>query len=453
MATRIEKTDLARDALYYKVNTMIDEVNTKIDNKDSLPSQTGKAGKFLTTDGTNASWGEVKQIKIKQDLTNPSADTVPSTKAVKDESSRITTLMNTKVSNCITYIPQDIKLELNNGTLTLKAGSKVYVPNGKNADGSNKFDVVVIESDISLTQGWGSSQTFLLFYDINGSRLRIYDTGRCYSGTTSVSDGAYYNTNDNKLYVYDGGSLNFTASLPIAIITGQSPTITSIDQVFNGFGYIGSTVFALPGVKGRIPNGRNADGSLKSIVISNDSVKTSTFPVVSTHTSINIGLTTDAVIDLNFFTYYEKENIMKNLQQSLVQEVNCATLDVNNGIITSFNPKTVFHALDYNDKSTISGWSMPSSEYIDLTLGSSGTFYIAPTNGYFYFRGAATAANQYIDMENQTSKYRLQTNAPGGRIFCTQIISARNGDMVRISYTLRGQIDGFRFIYAEGENS
>ena len=52
----------------------------------------------------------------------------PSNKAVKDESSRITTLMNTKVSNCITNIPQDIKLELNNGVLTLKAGSKVYVP-------------------------------------------------------------------------------------------------------------------------------------------------------------------------------------------------------------------------------------------------------------------------------------------------------------------------------------
>ena len=98
MATRIKKTDLARDALYNKVNTMIDEVNTKIDNKDSLPSQTGNAGKFLTTDGTNASWGKVKQIEIKQNLTNPSADTVPSTKAVSDESSRIVSIMDNKVS-------------------------------------------------------------------------------------------------------------------------------------------------------------------------------------------------------------------------------------------------------------------------------------------------------------------------------------------------------------------
>ena len=66
MVTRIEKSDLARDALYDKVNVMIDEVNTKIDNKDSLPSQTGKAGKFLTTDGTNASWGDAVAIILRQ---------------------------------------------------------------------------------------------------------------------------------------------------------------------------------------------------------------------------------------------------------------------------------------------------------------------------------------------------------------------------------------------------
>lgn len=66
MVTRIKKTDLARDALYEKVNTMVDELNTKIDNKDSLPSQTGKAGKFLTTNGTNASWSDTVAIILRQ---------------------------------------------------------------------------------------------------------------------------------------------------------------------------------------------------------------------------------------------------------------------------------------------------------------------------------------------------------------------------------------------------
>lgn len=48
-----------------------------------------------------------------------------------DTKQDISTAINyNNISNCITEIPQDIKLELNNGTLTLKAGSKVYVPNG-----------------------------------------------------------------------------------------------------------------------------------------------------------------------------------------------------------------------------------------------------------------------------------------------------------------------------------
>ena len=165
MATRIEKTDLARDALYNKVNTMIDEVNTKIDNKDSLPSQTGNAGKFLTTDGTNASWGKVKQIEIKQNLTNPSTNTVPSTKAVSDESSRITTLMNNKVSkygdtmtgnliingNIPAYILQDSTLDLSQ-TFTDNRNDSFLLERDKNGrDGGfitfrhDKYDANITE--------------------------------------------------------------------------------------------------------------------------------------------------------------------------------------------------------------------------------------------------------------------------------------------------------------------
>ena len=60
-------------------------------------------------------------------------------------------LTNNNISNCITEIPQDIKLELNNhGTLKLKAGSKVYVPNGFESDGSNRFDEIVIENNIRV---------------------------------------------------------------------------------------------------------------------------------------------------------------------------------------------------------------------------------------------------------------------------------------------------------------
>ena len=42
-----------------KHNTDYEVLNTKIDNKDSLPTQSGNSGKFLTTNGTAASWVDV----------------------------------------------------------------------------------------------------------------------------------------------------------------------------------------------------------------------------------------------------------------------------------------------------------------------------------------------------------------------------------------------------------
>lgn len=359
MATRIEKTDLARDALYDKVNTMIDEVNTKIDNKDSIPSQTGNAGKFLTTDGTNASWGEVKQIEIKQDLTNPSADTVPSTKAVSDESSHITTLMNTKqdkstavnytnVTNCITEIPQDIKLELNNGTLTLKAGSKVYVPNG-----AGVFDTLNIARDITLTQGWGTVEKCALCI-YGGNDLAIMSANRCVSGSSdsiSGTDHWYYDTTNNTIRFVsgDGTTRQTQMSLTIAIITmtGNNANVASIDQVFNGFGYIGSTVFALPGVKGLIPNGRNADGSLKNIEFTVDKVISKTYPTNVGTAWLALNATDLGVVN---FTYNEESNYVYN-NNNIVPYINKAAYLIvdSSGKITSLTPKTVFHALDYNE--------------------------------------------------------------------------------------------------------
>jgi hypothetical protein len=37
-------------------------IQTQIDNKSALPSQTGNTGKYLTTDGSSASWGTLNAI-------------------------------------------------------------------------------------------------------------------------------------------------------------------------------------------------------------------------------------------------------------------------------------------------------------------------------------------------------------------------------------------------------
>lgn len=127
--------------------------------------------------------------------------------------------------------------------------------------------------------------------------------------------------------------------------------------------------------------------------------------------------------------------------------------------ITSFEPYTVDSVANSNasnfsqaGRSYLSGLGMPSGRYIDLTLGASGSTYTAPANGYFYLGKAATAAGQYVDMFNTISKYRLQGQAMSAGSYCLITVPARKGDVVKINYNVAGAIEGFYFIYAEGEN-
>ena len=371
----------------------------------------------------------------------------PSNKAVKDESSRITTLMNTKISNCITEIPQDIKLELNNGTLTLKAGSKVYIPNG-----TGVFDVKNITSDLTTTETGNDKYILTIRSDGN---LRKWQLMNCFSGSTAPTGVQYplwYDTTNNLMKTSQNGGQTWSSgdSFPLCIFTVSSGAISSIDQVFNGFGYIGSTIFALPGVKGLIPNGRNADGSLKSIEITLDKVLTfDSFAINSFEPQmllLDSALNIQGPTTIRTISYNETENYTtyNNTNQSWLPIIN---LIYNDNKITSFTPKTVFHALDYNDKSTISGWSMPSSRYIDLTLGASGSTYTAPANGWFSIAKRSGATNQYLGLTSNGLEVTVYYDSG---MVARNFIPCKKGGTITVNYNMTGYTQFFRFIYAEG---
>ena len=251
-----------------------------------------------------------------------------------------------KITNCITEIPQDIKLELKDGTLTLKAGSKVYVPNGVGV-----FDEVMISSDLSTT-GFHDGQIMIFAQCSSLSSTSINAitevlVSNAKSGT-SPEVSLYYNTSLNMIYRYTSSSAyDLRFALPIAICTRTSGKITSIDQVFNGFGYIGSTVFALPGVKGLIPNGRNADGSLKNTEFTTSRANTKT---LSNITAINTNIRIYSNNVGGGLLYYDLiKNINTNSAGDVLLCVNAGNADIESGRITSFTPKTAFHAVDYND--------------------------------------------------------------------------------------------------------
>lgn len=354
---------------------------------------------------------------------------------------------STNVTNCITEIPQDIKLEFTGSNMILKAGSKVTFGDGTsitiNVDKNIPFTITSADKYVVCYTKYSNSLT----YNRLGSQTA--------SGTTTPTSGywMYYNTTDKKVYDINNGVNAGELSLPLCIFSSDTSSITSIDQVFNGFGYIGSTVFALPGVKGLIPNGRNEDGSLKNIEFTTENVLIRTFSAniktVTYITSGGIYVSSQRVFD------FEKNAYVENGSLVYQTELTKVTTD-SNGQITLFKPKLSYRAVDYSDSSWLSGLGMPSSKYIDLTLGASGATYTAPANGYFFFEKQAGVVGNYYCSVYRTAPSFIRyawfdtpsVNSDRIAVLCPVL----KGDIIGIDYTITGETKYFRFIYAEGEN-
>ena len=262
-----------------------------------------------------------------------------------------------KISNCLTKIPQDINLELSSaGTLTLKAGSKLYIPNG-----AGVFNEVVTSIDYQMFLGTPTGSRTVFFVANSSNNLGVVvaqNRLNLFSGdtqpTASTQTAYWYDTANNVIKrTTDTGaswSVLTNATLPICVATFNAGVATSIDQVFNGFGFIGKTIFVLPGVEGLYPNGRNADGSLNNVsVIVN---------AVMTYTSSSAGqrevyLRSNDFSDVGEAAIDYDETKNKNIYTSNGTTASYALVGravrTEGGNIVSLTPKNVFHAVDYNE--------------------------------------------------------------------------------------------------------
>lgn len=430
---KIEKSDLARDALYDKVNLIAEELDEK---KQELLI----AGENIKTINGESIVGS-GNVEISG--------------------------LNRNISNCITEIPQDIKLELNNGDLTLKAGSKVWIPYGTsdiyNIGDVDSFGNTVVDKSfsngkffyaITVTVDTATRADAINAYTVvyNTVEKRMDYWG--WDGTTSfdgynTTDGMHYNISENNIRIrVNGGIYGDNFSLPICVVsknTTSTTGFTSIDQVFNSFGYIGSTIFALPGVKGLIPNGRNEDGSLRNIELVNNEVKTRYLESNQTYTNAIFALATTG-IGVYYYTYDEKGNYLLSGNSKLSDRFSCGLMSSTNGIITSFNLKTTFKALDSNDLDilagnivTTTGISKSENGYVKLgngmiiqwgvssmTTGGSTTitfpFAFSAENTYTistgYFSPGSSRDNPIVITARTATNFTVVNKAGSGTLYC-----------------------------------
>lgn len=312
----------------------------------------------------------------------------------------------TWTTNCITEIPQDINLTLSSGTLTLKAGSKVYVPNGFEQDGTTPhFDVITIANDVSGTISFNGTCTVV--YRPSNNIISFYSSTVDSSGSTDPSGTAtFYNTTQNIMKRFDGSSLTTSGfSFPIARVVTTTSGVQSIVEVSNGFGYIGSTIFALPGVKGLIPNDRNSGGTLKSTAFTLSSVVTTTLSDTAIRT---VGVRANVMGSSTAYVYDETNN--QNLNNGSFWNV-CAfaVVKAESGKITSFSTKTAFHAVDYNDfqpvANFVNNYALGVPDWANKTQITSP--FTATENGYVVvwqtggdLRGTLSINGQQVDGGN-----------------------------------------------------
>lgn len=415
------------------------------------------------------------------------------------------------ITNCLKEVPQRIKYTLENGTLTIKAGSVVIVPYGtedKTVDlpkGATFINENYKVYDTQFSDGkffvWGElrkdldiitnetiSLTGLLIGldDNNGDGFwsaANFSSGSSFPSSPQNTDVFYHVTN-NRVYFYnqsqwvttDLAGNDFLIFPPIKF-TGVNKQIVSVDQVFNGMGYIGSTIWLDKGVKGLIPNGRNADGTLKNIEYTSNKISTSTFtggyvdtfylrlapngtlPNYSTQIRYNIKSFSDAptpTVNKWYAIYVEDENMLYYSEnggayyKNLATDLGVYSTSANNKI-TSFTPKLPFRAADENDidgkwvrKSLhiINGetaFPLGSQKYRDYDISN-----YLPNDGHIYelaleilaFSGSETNATSHWWVSDAVAGG--QTCSCGGRAYSkARDQQYANGIILMASRTLR----------------
>ena len=305
-------------------------------------------------------------------------------------------LNDNTITNCITEIPQRIKYTLESGTLTIKAGSVVIVPYGTEDKTSqypkgatfinNNFKVY----DTQFTDGkffvWAevvsdivssptSSGTLTRFTTLNLTTNTVSSVIQTESGVATNTQSytynytGYYNTSTNLVGYTDNSTTIIYSDVRslhfMSVIADGTYMYGSVKQVFQGMGYIGSTIWADKEIKCLAPNGRNLDGTLNNVVTTRTTIALRTlsgtndvaFLMNPVGSFDYVGLNTVEYTDKPSSTcrryYSELDNYWYNNEANekgkTLAYVYVGTATINSGVISNFQPKLPFRAVDYND--------------------------------------------------------------------------------------------------------
>lgn len=285
-------------------------------------------------------------------------------------------LTHRQMTNCILETPQRVKFTLENGVLTIFAGSVFIVPYGTSAPMMNIGDNFPTADYKIVDIQYSNNQLFYWVELLVNKELEtINATHECYvcliiedtddneeipgditayyvsagsSSATNDGTGLHYNTASN--FVDFAGTDIY--SLPLMIVDYNSnKELISVVSTFNGIGFIGGTIFVDKGVKGLMTNQKNPDGTFNSIPYETTELLVWNMPAVTLSITREIILKNDGtfarsnefVVKPNGYLA-QRDNLPENLTAFSIGHIS-----TNNKSIISMKPKQAFQAADAQD--------------------------------------------------------------------------------------------------------
>jgi hypothetical protein len=170
----------------------------------ALPGQAGNAGKFLTTDGTNASWTDTFGVAVneRKGADIPSAATINLTAATGN----LVHITGTTTITAITIPSGAERTLVFDGILTLTNGANLILPTGAN--------IVTAAGDSCKVRGDGAAARVVTYTRANGRALAVTPPALVLLATLTPTAAANVESLNVFTSTYDAYKIVFEGLLP-----------------------------------------------------------------------------------------------------------------------------------------------------------------------------------------------------------------------------------------------
>ena len=351
-----------------------------------------------------------KNTNTVNDLTNTCIDIE---KNINPSSFAKSNLANTGyISNCILEAPNGV-LELSDDLtqIIVKQGLKLLIPNGKSENGKLENIEYTVSKDIICTPILSEGTTPITYFVMINSNDEVYiSTSDIWEGMENyIVIGKYISYASSVQKILSRDIFELKDFIDIGSLTAIKEYENQDGKTLNLDDYITQGVYNFSNLGSIINIPTGSQGTL--VVLG------------SKNTLKQIWYASENEEEIYIRTFNKLENIWTSWIKNLT------------------NSK--------KDKSILSSYGMPSGKYTDLVLGTSGTTYTAPANGYVLLKKSSTASNQIVELYTGVN-VRSISSASNQQI-CV-FAPVQKGFNFSVNYSLAGETTFFRFIYAEGDN-